>query len=66
MSERDRRLAEGYRAKGKISATEQNQRREAGKTANNPDALRAAAEAPRTQESRDRAASHKRGLPRLG
>jgi hypothetical protein len=70
MSERDKRLAQQYAAKGKISANESNRlRQQAQATPANGDgmdATRAAIAAPRTQESLDRAANHKRGLPKLG
>lgn len=70
MSQRDKELAAKYAAKGKISANESNRLREEARTTQTSgdgmDATRAAIAAPRTQASLERAANHKRGLPRLG
>lgn len=67
MTSRDQRLAATKYA-GRKSATET--AREKSRTvpvAEDPmEAMRRAVALPRTEESRGRAAAHKRGLPRLG
>lgn len=81
MSERDRRLAEKYAAKGKKSATqtsrEKSARRVAGHGEPAPGSVESALRAfdparpketavPRSEESVSRARAHKFRLPRLG
>lgn len=68
MSTRDQRLAEKYAAKGKVSASESARQKNAQpSTAEDPmESMRRAIAAPRSQDSLDRAATHKRNLPPLG
>lgn len=81
LTDRDRRLAERYREKGKISATERSRQKEAERAArrngrNAPELVTALRNfdpsrptetaVPRGEESVKRAWRHKLSLPRLG
>lgn len=64
MSKRDERLA-ATKYKNHESASAKNDRK--SKMSGDPmEAMRSAVSAPRTEASKGRAASHRRGLPRLG